>query len=386
MLTVGQVIDRVRDEYPDATEQVLIEPSLARHLSAYQRELQQQAVLLRPDHKAQQASIIFDPAGENEPTRVGRGSTGGLPVVAGTDGNYLVVRGQSGNLIEYDLDSAARIVEPRPVYAASPNWLNTEGVLWVEEALVDRLVRIVSGKGANTTPRLISYNNNNEIVVSQDWEIEPDETSMFEVLEAPPEVTAAFGVATSTDPTKERVGYLVREDASGLPYIDHTRPLRATFSTGIPLPPHLKVLGGTVRYAPQGGQATRSIPLALAAYNGRAQDMGLPTAYVLNTELYLAEHGRHWQQATSIDLRYTPIPPAVFFNDDAFLLDDAEAPLVARAVLWTHRRAKALGITSADVEDARAEFSDKETKYLASLSLSRPATAFKRRDTFSRRY
>lgn len=386
MLNVGQVLNRVKDEYADATNQVVPAPSLARHLSGYQRELMRKAFLINDNFKAQQASVVFDFTDSDDPAVVGRSTTGGLPVVVNSNGTYTILRTRTGSLIEYDFDKAARLVNERPVLAATANSVQALGTAWVVNAYANKLVRIVSGKGEGTAPRLVLSNTIDTLVATQNWELQPDATSTFEVIQAAPDASGEFGVATDSDPLDQRTGYLVREDANGIAYIDYTKPLRASFATGIPLPPHLRVIGGDVRYAPVNGQPRAASPLQLNTHGGRAQDRGLPAAFTLNGELYLAGSQRYWTQAISIDLRYVPIPPEVFLDGDFFLLDDAESVLVTRGVLFAHKQARARKIETADVPMAQQDFADAEAAYLTGLSGSQPATAFKRRDSFSRRF
>lgn len=386
LLTVGQVKNRLKDEYADATAQVVPEPSLARHLSDYQEELMRKCFLIDDNFKAQQASIAFSFSDTNDPAVVGRGTSGGLPIIVEADGSYLVIRARTGSLIEYDFTTSAALVIERPVVAHTANTLSAAGTAWVVDQFANKIVRIVTGKGSGSAPRLVLSNTINQITATQPWEIEPDATSTFEVLEVAPDVTSEFGIATSSDPTNERTGYLVKEDANGIAYIDYTAPLRATYMTGIPLPPHLKVIGGDVRYAPQGGLEPSPLPLDLTTHSGRANDRGLPQAFVMNDELFFSGAERHWRQATSVDLRYVPIPPAVLKDTDAFLFADAASVLVSRAVLYAHKRAKSLGLGSADPVEARAQFVTDENTYLAGLLGRQPASGFKRRDTFGRRW
>lgn len=385
LLTVGQVKNRLKDEYEGATAQVVPAPSLARHLSAYQKELMQKAFLIDDEFKAQQASIVFDVSDDNDPAAVGRGTTGGLPIIVEDDGNYIVVRQRTGSLIEYDFTTGSALVNERQVVGHGANYLDAAGTAWVIDQFLDKIVRIVTGRGSGGAPRLVLSNTVSRIVTTQPWEIEPDATSTFEVLEVEPDVTSGLGVATSTNPTGQRTGYLVKEDVDGIAYIDYANPLRATFATGIPLPPHLKVLGGDVRYAPSGGQEVCPLELGLNTHKGRSSNLGLPSALVTNGELFLSGAERMWRDAVSIDLRIVPVPPDVYKDTDAFLLSDAETPLVTRAVLYAHKQAKSRGIKSADPAMAMGDFKDAEATYLSALSSRRPATVFKRRDTFSRR-
>lgn len=385
LLTVGQVKNRLKDEYEGATAQVVPAPSLARHLSAYQKELMQKAFLIDDEFKSQQASIVFDVADDNDPAVVGRGTSGGLPVIVEDDGDYVVIRQRTGSLVEYDFTTGMVLVPERKVVGHAANYLDALGTAWVVNAYANKIVRIVTGKGSGSAPRVGLSNTATRIVVTQNWEIEPDDTSTFEVLEVAADVTSGLGVATSTDPTRERTGYLVKEDVNGIAYIDYTNPLRATLATGIPLPPHLRLLGGDVRYAPSSGLKVCPLELGVSTHKGRSTNLGLPSAYVTNGELFLAGAERMWKDATSIDLRIVPIPPDVYKDTDAFLLSDAESPLVARATLYAHKQAKSRGIKNADPAEALSEFKDAESTYLSALSGRRPATVFKRRDTFSRR-
>lgn len=386
LLTVRQVKDRLRDEYEGATAQVVPGPSLARHLSAYQKELMRKCFLIDGEFKAQQASIVFDFSAANDPATVGRGTTGGLPIVVEDDGDYIVVRARTGSLIEYDFSAGAALVNERQVVGHGANYLDAAGTAWAVDSFADKIVRIVTGRGSGAAPRLILSNTATRIVATQNWEIEPDDTSTFEVLEIEPDVTSGLGIATSSNPTRQRTGYLVKEDADGIAYIDYSAPLRATYQTGIPLPPHLKLLGGDVRYAPVGGQEPSPLPLDLNTHGGRAHDGGLPAAFVMNGELFMSGAERYWREATSIDLRYVPIPPDVLRDTDAFLLSDAESVLVARAEFFAHKRATALKIPNADLPSATIGFTSAETNYLNGLAGRSPAKKFRRRDTFSRRW
>lgn len=336
-MLLSDVITAARDRHPAFERTRVPHVTLARYLTAYQRELVSKAARKHPSYLAQTLSIVMSINAANAVGTAGAGTSGGLPAELDAAGNMIALEAPVGSLVELDLEDAQTMYGEKVVSSATINTLTYLGAGWGVNEHATRTAIIVSGRGTGQR-RTITSNSAIQLVVSQNWLVIPDATSVFLIVIASAQITETMGVAASAPFTSERSGYLVKQSSTGIPYIDLAAPLVAVFDRGIPLPPHHRLVGdGTVRFAD-----CDPCPLALVDYGERHRSIDTRSpraadyaAYVLDGELVLLGDGDDWLDVTSIEIQYVPIPPAFTGLTDVFLLPDTAFMVCVAAAAYT---------------------------------------------------
>lgn len=374
-LTLGDLINAARDRSPWFTRQNVPHAVVARYLTGLQRRYLSKIAEVNAEAYAQQASVVFAVSPENAVGVVAAGSAGGLPasLVAGAP---VGVELPAGSAVEMDFDNA-QILYPQTVVAQAANFnVGVGGAPWVVNAYAGKYVHITDGPGIGQRRQIISNTNNLLIIAAsdgRDWATTPvPGASVFEIVNPVPEISEGVGVVTALPADTTRVGYLVRLNALGVPYIDLTKPLVATFGVGIDLPPMEYPIGGAVRFA-TGEEAAFEFrrygqrwTLGVSGYGG----------YILGGKLFLIGATDVWGGVASIDLRYVPIAPALTALTDLLLLDDtAYDSLVARGALLMANRVNGLpDVGKVDATGFVSEAQEAESTFL--LGVGRVARTF----------
>ena len=372
--TLAQLIQLVRSRHPAFQKQLVPDKSLADFFTTEQRRILTLALTRDKQFMAQTLPIAFDltNASLDAPGTAGIGTQGGLPAVSDGQGGYSTVQATTGSAVTVDLDSAVTLVNDTPVLSATHNTLSATGVAWTVNVYANATVIITNGLGAGQTPRTVASNTSSQITTSDDWEIQPDVTSTFRVVQAGVALDGSFGVVTDLPSLTTSEGFLVRLNSSGQPYVDLTKPLVVSLSKGVPLPPFHAVLGGTVRYLPNSDFVGNAIPLSLESFARRDCPTRMPAAYLMGAALHLIGNRADWAQVQGIELWYVPIPPAFTTLADYLLLPDtAVQVLVARAALFAGSRLNGLpNAPQVDPNGLLAEAQLAEDSFLKTLTLT----------------
>lgn len=338
-------IDQVRNRHPVFEKRLLPDKVLADFATLDQREVLTLALGHDRQYLAQSMVIGFDlqNADADSPGVAGAGTPGGLPAQSDGMGGFSYVQSATGSGVEVETVGVVVLVPDTVVASATGTTLTAIGSpAWTTNQYVNDTVVITAGTGAGQPPREIASNTASQLTVSQTWLIQPDTTSVFNVIQAVDNVDQTFGAVTDIPGLGSSTGYLVRLNAQGTPYIDYTKPLVVSLAAGVPLPPYHSILGGTVRLIPQNtqlGNPPCQNPLTLNSFSDRFAYHGTYGAYLLNGSLYLMGGRLDWENVQGIELTYVPIPPAFVARTDYFLLPDTALPvLVARAVVFSAMR------------------------------------------------
>lgn len=368
-MLLSEVIQACRDRHPAFERTRVPNVTIARYLTAYQRELVSKALLKNRTFLAQEASIVFAISALNAVGTAGAGTTGGLPASVDADGIVSAVEAPVGSLVELAMDDATTAYAEKPVTSATSLTLTYAGAAWTVNEHATRTVVIVSGRGAGQR-RTIASNTSTALTNSQAWTTTPDTTSVFVILVVDAESTQEMGVVAASPFTTERIGYLVKQTSAGVPYIDLSTPLTATLDSGITLPPHHFIIGGQVRFADD-----ERCPLTLIDYAAKHQAREDYAAYVMGGQLFLVGNDADWENVLSIELRYVPIPPAFAAMTDVCLLPDtAFMVLVAGAAHIAALRVNGLpDVPKIDVGALLQEKGNAETQWLREVSVQRRA-------------
>lgn len=318
-IQLADVIRGVRDAHPSFHRTLVPDAVIARFLTGYQREVVGKALQIDPTFLAQQMSVGFTMDAANAVGTVGAGTDGGLPIDADVSAMALISQ-PLGTASEVDVSGSdvVTLVSESVVASATSTTLVKTGAGWTTNAYQNYTVVITQGKGAGQR-RTVASNTATQLTVSQAWDTTPDTTSLFTVVDEVIESDKTFGVVASAPFSVTRVGYLVKVNASGVPYLDYATPVTARYDVGIPLPEHHAVIGGTVRLS----DANATERLTLVDYQARLDPRAPFAAYVLNNELFLCGGEGDWLTATALDLRYVPVPPALTATTDYFLVPDS---------------------------------------------------------------
>lgn len=381
-ITLQRAIDGVRSVHPAFSRYLVPDKSLADFFTREQQQLVTAAIERDRTYLAQSLPILFDlgNASIDAPGTAGAGTAGGLPGLATTSGTLAVSEATVGSAVS--VAQGTILVADTAVTAATATTLTGLGVVWTTNAYAGYAVVIVAGKGANTSPRTIASNTASAVTVSS-WEVTPDTTSVFRIVQPVPTLTAALGVVTDLPSVVPSRGYLVKLNAQGVPTIDYTAPLVAHVSAGVPLPPFLAILSGTVRGNAVSGSVAQTdynaTSLTLIHPDARYNPPKRPAAYVQGQALFLVGNRSEWEYTESIDLLYTPVPPVFAARSDLFLLPDAAFPaLVARGAAFAASRIAGLpSVPQPPMAMLTAEATAAVAAFLATVSLT-PRTRLSR--------
>jgi len=345
-IQVRSVVNQARNRHPAFHKRRVPDVVVLSYLSDVQSSALTEGAELDPNRVALQCSIAFAVQPANAPGVVGAGTPGGLPgQVAGA--NLKVLGTDAGPAIEVDVEDAPILVPDIAVSSATALTLTRVGMAWGAGQFVNAIVAIVAGLGTGQQ-RVILSNTGTTLTIStgadgQQWATIPDTTSVFRVVAPDLQSDESIRAVTELPPKALRRGYLISLDANGVPYINLAVPLEVIIDAGIPLPPHERVIGGSVRTASGSGNAPMTNPLTLRTYKNRYLWGPSYTAWLENDQLFLAGTLQDWTQALSIDLRLVPsLADFVTLDDYVLLPDFASQYLVAAAAEFMAMRCAAL--------------------------------------------
>lgn len=390
--TVGEVIESIRLRHPAYRREVVPTRVLVQAFGQIQRRLAQQGTRRYAGLLKGVVPIVLDLDPANLPGIVGADTTGGLPASEDASGNLTLSNGTAGSLATYDWANATVVVDDFVPTSASTTVIGLTGAGRTIDADIGLALWIVDGPGSGPDAvRIITDNTATTWTVGDAFDTAPTvDTSVCRIVVVP-SITAdstAGGAVTQIPSTQETVGYLVRLDANGNPYLDLTQPIVARLRSGIPLPPHdrlsqleiipdMRNTNDQLGPFPWGPQAV-SVPI----FHQNRRETGGRCAWVQGDQMYLGGPQNVWTNVTSLALTYVPIPP-LFDGEDRdvldayFLLPDTAYDVViahAAEVAATFARARGEAAAEPDMEraDAQALLGDWLT------SLSQRATALRR--------
>lgn len=374
--TVEDAIAQVRSVHPAFSRYMVPDKSLADFFTREQRRLMTLAIMRDRQYLAQSMSILFDlsNADADAPGTAGAGTSGGVPAESDGAGGYREAQATTGAALT--VDDGTVFVDDTAVTAGTATTADLFGVTWVANVYAGKMARIVAGYGAGTSPRPIASNTiGGHLVVSSAWEITPNTTSVIRIVEGDTAFAESIGVVTDLPSTTQTRGYLVRLDASGVPYLDVTAPLVAHVARGVPLPAHHVVLGGTVRFGDASAQTDfDGTPLTLVSEAMRFRSFRY-AAFMRGQTLVLVGNRSDWTNVASIELAYVPIPPAFTARTDLFLLPDTALPvLVAKGAVFAASRIAGLeGVPQPPSDLLVQEAIAAEATYAQTISLTKRA-------------
>lgn len=376
--TLGDVITAARDRSAAFHRSKITDAVFARFLTDAQNDCIADASRRVKGFLVQSASIVLATSTANAVGTVGAGTSGGLPGTIDDAGDVTALESPAGSAIEDATSDAVVLVAESVVASATSTTLVKTSAGWTVNAYTDQLVTITGGTGKGQV-RSIASNTSDTLTVTDAWTTTPDSTSLFTVVASDPEADADVAVVTQVPATSTRRGYLVKLDASGVPYIDYTEPLVGTYDVGCPLPSHLSILGASVRY----GSSDRIADLKLQGFAGRLSPIGWPAAWVEGESLFLCGRATDWTDVTSIDVRYVPIAPAFTALTDYFLLpDSAKSYLVAKAAAFAGDRLAGTSEITVNVDALHAQAQRAESAFYTSLSSRKAARVSRVKETW----
>lgn len=377
-LSIQQYIDMVRSVHPAFSRYMVPDKALTDFASREQQRLMSLAIMRDRTYLSQSMSILFDlnSADLDAPGVAGIGTAGAVPAVA-SGASFAASQATAGSAVGFS-DGTISVADT-PVASASSTTLTAVGVTWTVNAYVAKLARIVAGTGAGTSPRTIASNTSAQLTVSSAWEVTPDATSVFRIVAGVQSVDSTLGAVTDLPSVSSTRGYLVKLNASGVPYIDYTAPLVGHISQGVPLPSYYAVLGGTIRFSSALGAPFASqqadygaTPLLLVPEGMR---FGVPSfaGYLKNSHLFLCGSRSDWLGVESIALHYVPVPPSFTARSDLFLLPDTALPvLTANGAVFAASRVTGIADCPQPPSDLLvAQATAAEDAWLSSISLSK---------------
>jgi hypothetical protein len=343
-LTLGTIITAARDRHPAFSRERIPDAPVARYLTDVQNELIPAASIRDRQFMAQTAVISVAMDAASAPGAAGAGTSGGVPGIVSGD-SFTTSESSTGSAIEVgvtEADGATVLIADSPLTSATPTSLTKTGAGRATNGDIDDLIVITAGKGIGQR-RVVTSN------AATTWhfaafDIVPDTTSLFSLVAPIYLSDDTAGAVTGLPSTTQNLGYLVKLDSTGAPYIDYTEPLVATLEQGVPLPSMQALLPDLSQYWTADGCGPR--PLTVTNAQQRWNGCG-PAVYAVGSTLYLCGRSTDWTDVRSLELRYVPIAPAFTALADLFLLPDhARAVLVAKAASFMAMRVEGLeGVT-----------------------------------------
>lgn len=367
------VITAARDRHPAFHRSRVTDAVLARALSEYQRQLMSRALRRDRAFLAQQASIIF-----TAQSLTGAG-VGGFPAEVANDGTVSRAEDVTGFAEQANTDGGVVLVSEFVPSSFTTTSVTKTAAGWTVNAFTNAYLEVTAGKGVGQL-RVITTNTATVLNWTTPLTSALDATSVVRVVSVATSVPGDVSVITSNPAEAQRVGYLIKLDATGTAFIDLTDPLTAKFSSGIPLPPTRHLLGGTVR--DQAGTVIGEI--CLTTYAERFDAAGFYPVYLLNREVYLVGQSTDWNGVGAIDLRYVPDTPQFTALTDYFLLPQhAEPALVAHAAYVAGARVQGLdGMQGPDMQLLLAERAAAENDFLRDITSQRQVATSRVREVW----
>lgn len=375
-LQVSAILSAARSYSPLFDPQRVPDKVVTDFLTGFQRDLVARAVQRARGYLAQTAMIAIDTSSANAVGTVGAGTSGGVPLSATATTSAIPVQAAAGGLAELESDPAV-VVSERVATAVTSTTITAAASGWTVDAYVDAIVEITAGPGVGQVRTVVS--NTAETLTVAAWTTLPTTASTFRVLEPAIETDDTAGVVTSVPALASRTGYLVKLTSAGVAYLDYTQPLTVRYDVGVALPANHGILGGSLRYTDD-ATGEDSEPLTIVGYQQRFEAPAR-AVYVLADTLYLTGTSTDWADVEGIDLRYTPVPPAITRRTDYLLVPDAAYSAVVSAVAaFLARRVVGLGESAFDASAVVQEAARSEAAYLDNVSNHRRGRVRRIRD------
>lgn len=367
-MQLRDVVSAVRLRFPGLSRDVVSDRMIGDAATQVQRALALAATRRNSSYLAQRLSIAFDVSTSNAPGTAGAGTPGGLPL--SLDGTTVNVASASiGNAASYDLSTAVELVSEFVPTSSTTTTTTRTGAGWTVNAYATTLLQVVAGAGAGQVREITS--NTATVLTHAAFATPLNSTSVVRVVATPAVNDETVNVVTGLPSYGESIGYLVRLNASGVPYLDTTRPIVAKYQQGIGLPPLDRILGGSVIASTAGRGRFVEMPLHLTHYQSRYAPHRWPAAYLLGNSLFLLGNSEDWNLVGSIDLRYVPIPPAFGATgsalDEFFLLPDTAYDAVVAGCAFRMAQAAAQRGTDVDLGLMKGEADAAAQNWLKSV-------------------
>ena len=390
-MQVSEIVEAIRLRHPAYRREVVPTRVLVQAFGRIQRRLAQQGTRRYAGLLRGVVPIVLDLDSANEPGQVGADTTGGLPAQE-IDGTLALADGTAGSLATYDWANATVVVDDFVPTSASTTVIGLTGAGRTVNGDVGLALWIVDGTGSGVSSvRVITSNTATTWTVGDAFTTAPAVGESVCRIVVVPSIEAdglSGGAVTQIPSTKQTVGYLVRLDANGNPYLDLTQPIVAQLRAGIPLPPHDRLLHLDIVPNPTNasdqlgpfpwGPVASNVPI----FHQNRRMTGGRCAWVEGSEMFLGGPQNVWTNVSNMELTYVPIPPLFDgtdrdVGDSYFLLPDtAYDVLVAHGSVEAARHAAARGESNVEPDMERAEADALTADWL--VSLSQRATALKR--------
>ena len=120
----------------------------------------------------------------------------------------------------------------------------------------------------------------------------------------------------------------MRTDANGVPYIDFTAPLLATYHAPIALPPAYAFPSGDVHFS----VSQTPVPFAVVPPGQRYGKVPRYSGYVVGRSLYLLGDEADWAGVRNLQIHFVPAPEDPTDEDEVLLVDATAQDVLASVV------------------------------------------------------
>lgn len=373
-LQLQDIITAARDRHPAFHRTRVTNAVLARFLSDYQNELIGKCVRRDKHYLTQSAVVVMAFGSNSDPAVVGSATGDGLPGAVTEEGGFATVPQSTGALVEAITDpalGAELLVAESDIVGGTATTIEFFGAAWATDAYAGKTVEITAGPGIGQRRTILSNTAATATISTgsdgQQWETPPSTANLARIVTPLLSSSEGVGVVTALPALRSQIGYLVKLDATGTPYIDYTEPLVGNVETGVPLPSAIAVLGGTVCFT----DGDRD-ELTLVTVGRRFDPPRMPAVYTQGQSLCFCGDAADWADVASIEVSYVPIAPALTALTDYLLLPDAARPaLVAACASYMAMRVEGLDDVTIDAVKHHTRAKGAEDDYLSTLALSR---------------
>lgn len=344
-LRAGEIIEAARYRHPQFTREIVPTSVAVQFLTELQHALLLSAHQLRPTWLTRTWAIALKP--DQQVAEVGPGSVQGAPLIEGTTS---LERSPNAAGALAQLDPAASVLEAEnAVTSGGASTLTDTTRSWTVDYFAGQRVVILTGTGAGQV-REIASNTADTLTVTQPWAIVPDSTMTYRIERDDTLVDGSVGAILGDLPvTQDQLGWLVRLDASGQPYLDLSAPLTIPISQGIPLPPNFQIDHGTVKISTGQGDQISEDEFTIIEPTSRFDPPRQYCGYVMGQQLYLTQPYYRWRGVTQIEIPYLPLATPITGASSLLILPEmAREALVAGVANLMLSRASQMGVAGQD--------------------------------------
>jgi len=323
--------------------------AIMRHTNTVQRSLFQHALLHDPQYMAQKLAFVIkaDDYADYPATESG--------------GTVTFEDSATGDLVEFE---AGTQWDSGMADATSTTTTLADSVkAWTTNAYVGKYAHILLGTGKGQWRKIVS---NTGTVLTIDsaypFTIVPDATSLYEIVTLSMVVDGDAKLTEGIGPVTTAPAFSVKVNTSGQAYIATDEPISLPTRSGIVLPDHYRVIGGSLFRAGE-----EHDELCLTTYELRHQPPRRPAAYLLGGALYLIDPGGDYATDDVVEVQYVPVPPGLTATTDYLLAPEGARPYLE----W--EACVALELSWPTGSPAWGSMANEAKKlYLTSLSANRP--------------